>query len=247
MRERARRRRCGQSCAREHPRRRSTATSACSQARPRNRSNHFPPPPVMPRMLGCALGAAPSRAPSHRSAHAEPTDPAVLDAHSRSALAITFLSCVENTNVVWNDRLISFISSRIPAPVLLSRFAVGSSARMIFGLRRERPRDRDALALSAAQLRSADGARTSPSCTTSRNLRDALRGARRGSSSWNCSSGYSTFSSAESTGKQVERLEDEADGPRAQIGELVGRVARRVVAVDEDAPASSACRCSRSG
>ena len=72
---------------------------------------------------------------------------------SRSAFAITFLSCVENTNVVWNDRLISFISSRIPAPVLLSRFAVGSSARMIFGLRRQRARDRDALPLPAAQLR----------------------------------------------------------------------------------------------
>ncbi len=163
---------------------------------------------------------------------------------SRSAFAITFLSCVENTNVVWNDRLISFISSRIPAPVRLSRFAVGSSARMIFGC------VASARAI-ATRWRcpplSSDGrwCANLPSWTTSRNRATRSRRSLR-PSSLNWSSGYSTFSSADSTGSRLNvwkmkpivraRRSASSSGVRPEVSRpsmKILPVGRRVDAADE--------------
>ena len=72
---------------------------------------------------------------------------------SRSALAITFLSCVENTNVVLEravDLLHQLENSGAGPAVEIRRRLVGQDDLRV---RRQRARDRDPLALSAAQLR----------------------------------------------------------------------------------------------
>ena len=61
-------------------------------------------------------------------------------------------SWVISTSVAPSDPS-SCSTLRTPAPDFESRLPVGSSARMIAGTLRDRPRDRDALALAAGELR----------------------------------------------------------------------------------------------
>ena len=143
----------------------------------------------------------------------------------RSALAITFWSCVEKMNVVPSVRLIVLhqLEDSLAGRLIEVRGRlVGEHDLRAGSPARARSRRAGAARRTAG---SAGGARMRESCTTSRKwatrclallprqLRELqqrildvlLRGQHR---------------------EQVERLEDEADGARAQVGELVGRLRR---------------------
>jgi hypothetical protein len=70
----------------------------------------------------------------------------------RPQLSATFMSCVTMTTVVPSRECRSRRSPRISSPVRVSRFPVGSSARMTGGIDGQGPRNRDALPFPAREL-----------------------------------------------------------------------------------------------